>query len=98
MFSLPTSEEAWREMEDERLAPRFGGYPNAMAEEAAWYHARRLPCPFDCAACGLESDRLDAEAAWEEEETARLKAGEVAPVLSAAEIGWSLSADGLPPF
>lgn len=65
---MPMSEEAWREMEDERTMPAYGGYGNAMAEEAAWYHAQGLPCPFDCGAClarqEAEYAAYEAEQEW----------------------------------
>lgn len=45
------TEAAWLEAEDERTALPYGGYGNAMAQEAAWYHSQGLACPFDCIAC-----------------------------------------------
>lgn len=58
-MSLPMSEEAFAEMMDERTALPYGGYGNAMAQEAAWYHSQGLPCPFDCAACDPSYDDYD---------------------------------------
>jgi len=53
---LPLSEEAYWEMMEERTALPFGGYGNAMAQEAAWYHNQGLACPFDCARCDTGVD------------------------------------------
>lgn len=58
-MTMMMSETAWREAEDERTSAPWGGYPNAMAQEAAWYHAQGMPCPFDCARCQSIADDYD---------------------------------------
>jgi len=60
---IPLSEEAYWEMMEERTALPYGGYGNAMAQEAAWYHGQGLSCPFDCAVCDSGFD--PEEGMWE---------------------------------
>jgi len=64
MSYLPLTQEAYNELEDERNAPAYGGYGNAMAQEAAWQHAQGIACSFDCAACETRADDYNAEQEW----------------------------------
>lgn len=72
MMTALLSEAAWREAEDEHQSGPYGGYPNAMAQEAAWFHARNLLCPFDCGNC---LSRADAEDTWGEVPVVTVRCG-----------------------